>query len=123
MILYVDYNDVCRAPLAAAMHARVYGEHAYSAGVYADEGAAVCDAVRPKLLDGHRSRRLSQAMLEKADAVWCVTAAIARHLAEEHPAHAGKIHAMEDIPDPSGMGKQAYAQCAEDIRRQLEERR
>ena len=91
--------------------------------MYADEGAAVCDAVRPQLLDGHRSRRLSQTMLEKADAVWCVTAAIARHLSEQHPAHAGKIHAMEDIPDPSGMGKQAYEQCADAIRRQLEERR
>lgn len=123
MILYVDYNDVCRAPLAAAIHAQIYGEPAYSAGVYADDGAAVCDAVRPKLLDGHRSRSLSVSVLEKADAIWCVTAAIARHLMEEHPEQKQKIHAMEDIPDPSGMGKQAYEQCADSIRRQLEERR
>lgn len=123
MILYVDYNDVCRAPLAAAIHAQIYGEHAYSAGVYADEGAAICDAVRPKLLDGHRAHALSASMLEKADELWCVTAAIAHHLTAEHPMYAHKIHAMEDVPDPFGMGQQAYEQCAAQIRRQLEERR
>lgn len=120
MILFVDYNDVCRAPLAAAVYTQVHGKKAYSAGVYADEGAAVCDAVRPALLDGHRARRLSGSMLDKADAIWCVTAAIARHLAEEQPKYAGKIHALEDIDDPGGMGKQAYEACSEEIRRQVE---
>lgn len=123
MILYVDYNDVCRAPLAAAIHARIYGEHAYSAGVYADEGAAICDAVRPKLLDGHRAHQLSASMLEKADVIWCVTTAIAHHLIAEHPEYANKIYAMEDVADPFGMGAQAYEQCAAHIRRQMEERR
>lgn len=120
MILFVDYNDVCRAPLAAAVYERIHRKKAYSAGVYVDEGAFVCDEVRPALLDGHKACRLSAAMLDKADEIWCVTAAIARHLAEEQPKHAAKIHAMTDIPDPIGMGKGAYAQCAEEIRRQVE---
>lgn len=121
MILFVDINDVCRAPLAAALYARGHSTPAHSAGVYAQDGAALGDAVRPAILDGHRSRALSAAMLEKADGVWCVTAAIARHLAEEHPQHAHKIRALDDIPDPFGMGREAYAQCAARIRAQVEE--
>lgn len=120
MILFVDINDVCRAPLAAALYRRTHGTEAYSAGVYADEGAALCDAVRPALLDGHTARQLSTSMLQKADAVWCVTAAIARHLAEEHPQDAHKIHAMQEIDDPAGMGRDAYQACAQRIRAQVE---
>lgn len=121
MVLFVDINDVCRAPLAAALYQRACGKPAYSAGVYADEGAALCKAVCPPLIGAHRSRQLSAAMLEKADDVWCVTAAIARHLAEEHPQQAHKIHAMADIEDPFGMGNEAYARCADEIRAQVEE--
>ncbi|MDO5784253.1 MAG: hypothetical protein Q4P20_04225 [Eubacteriales bacterium] len=120
MILFVDINDVCRAPLAAELYRRTHDADAHSAGVYADEGAALCDAVRPALLDGHVSRQLSASMLEKADAVWCVTAAIARHLAEEYPQHAHKIHAMQEIDDPAGMGRGAYEACARRIRTQVE---
>ncbi|MDO4173498.1 MAG: hypothetical protein Q4D42_01925 [Eubacteriales bacterium] len=120
MILFVDYNDVCRAPLAAAWYTKLHGKKAYSAGIYADEGAAICDAVRPAMLDGHCARSLSGAMLDKAEEIWCVTAAIARHLAEEQPRYADKIHALEDIDDPCGMGKQAYEACAAEIRKQVE---
>lgn len=121
MILFIDINDVCRAPLAAALYHRTHGTDAYSAGVYADEGAALCDAVRPALLDGHTARQLSVSMLQKADAVWCVTAAIARHLAEEHPQYAHKIHAMQEIDDPVGMGRGAYEACTRRIRAQVED--
>ena len=121
MVLFVDINDVCRAPLAAALYRRTYGKPAHSAGVYADEGAALCEAVCPPLIREHRSRQLSAAILEKADVVWCVTAAIARHLAEEYPQQAHKIHAMTDIEDPFGMGKEAYARCAEEVRAQVED--
>ncbi len=120
MILFVDMNDVCRAPLAAELYRRTHGVRAYSAGVYADEGAMLCDAVRPALLDGHLSRQLSVSMLEKADVVWCVTAAIARHLTEEHPQYAHKIHAMREVDDPTGMGRDAYEACAQRLRAQVE---
>lgn len=120
MILFVDINDVCRAPLAAILYNRSHGTPAYSAGVYADEGAALCEEICPPLLHGHQSRQLSDAVVEKAQEIWCVTAAIARHLMEEYPQQAHKIHAMEDIPDPFGMGKEIYMQCADDIRIQVE---
>ncbi len=121
MVLFVDYNDVFRAPLAAAFYTQTYRKPAHSAGVYADEGAQLGDAVRPKMLDTHRARCLSASMLAKADAVWCVTAAIARHLTEEHPEAKQKIHALPDIPDPTGSGKEGYAQCEQHICRIIEE--
>ncbi len=120
MVLFVDINDVFRAPLAAALYRHTCGRTAHSAGIYVDEGAALCEALCPPLLRGHRSRPLSAAMMEKADCVWCVTAAIARQLAETYPRHAHKLRAMADIADPFGMGGAAYAQCERDIRAQME---
>lgn len=121
MILFVDYNDVFRAPLAAALYTQICGKPAHSAGVYADAGAQLGDAVRPKQLDAHRARCLSASMLAKADAVWCVTAAIAQHLTEEHPEARQKIHALPEIADPTGSGRAGYAQCEQHIRRIIEE--
>lgn len=120
MLLFVDINDVFRAPMAALLYHQMSGQPAHSAGVYVKEGSALGDAVRPYELDGHSSRMLSASMLEKADAVWCMTAAIARHLREDHPQYAQKIHAMEDIPDPVGTGAQGYADCIPLIRAGVE---
>lgn len=120
MILFVDINDVCRAPLAAQLYEQRRGLPAHSAGIYAQEGVCLGDAVRPTELDGHRAQPLSAAMLEKADVVWCVTAAIAQHLAEEYPQHAHKIQPMGELPDPFGMGRSAYERCAQQIYTQVE---
>lgn len=120
MLVFIDYNDVCRAPLAAKLYTQIHGKQAYSAGVYADEGAKLCDEVRPALLDGHTSRKLTVPMLEQANEIWCVTAAIARHLTEQQPQYAYKIHAMQEISDPFGMGSEAYQQCVQQIRIQVE---
>ena len=120
MILFVDINDVFRAPMAAFLYHQMSGQPAHSAGVYVKEGSALSDAVRPNALDGHRSRMLSVSMMEKADAVWCVTAAIACHLKEDYPKYRQKIHAMEDIADPIGMGAQGYEDCISAIRAGVE---
>ena len=112
MILFVDYNDVFRAPMAAALYTQKHGRRAYSAGVYAEEGAQ---------LGTHLARQLSASMLAKADEIWCVTAAIARHLTEEHPEASKKIHALPEISDPAGSGRDGYARCEQRIRRIVEE--
>lgn len=121
MVLFVDINDVCRAPLAARLYEQGHGGAAHSAGVYAFPGAALGDAVRPAELDGHTAQLLSGAMLDKAERVWCVTAAIACHLLAQYPQHAHKIRAMDDVPDPFGGGREAYLACAQQLRAQLEE--
>lgn len=121
MILFVDYNDVFRAPMAAALYTQKHGRRAYSAGVYAEEGVQLGDAIRPKQLRTHLARQLSASMLAKADEIWCVTAAIARHLTEEHPEASKKIHALPEISDPAGSGRDGYARCEQRIRRIVEE--
>ncbi|HBI64733.1 MAG TPA: hypothetical protein DDX51_06400 [Clostridiales bacterium] len=121
MILFVDINDVCRAPAAARIYRSLHQKPAHSAGVYADEGAALGAGICPELLSGHTARVLSGSVLDKADEVWCVTGAIARHLAQEHPRQAHKIHAMRDVDDPFGGGRTAYEHCIRQIRAQVEE--
>lgn len=120
MILFVDINDVFRAPMAARLYKQLSGKPAHSAGVYAYEGSCLGDAVRPDILNDHRSRQLSEAMLQKAEAVWCVTASIARHLKEEYSQYVYKIYTMENIEDPTGMGREAYEWCAKNICAQVE---
>ncbi len=121
MVLFVDIDDVCRAPLAARLYEQTHGVPAHSAGVYAHPGTALGDAVRPARLDGHTSQMLSDAMMDKAQCVWCVTAAIARHLTAQYPQHAHKIRAMEDVPDPLGTGRDGYLACERRLRAQVEE--
>lgn len=120
MVLFVDINDVCRAPLAARLYEQTHEMQAHSAGIYAQPGAALGDAVRSALLHGHRAQMLSHTMVEKAKYVWCVTAAIAWHLSQEYPQYADKIQAMEDVSDPFGMGRRAYEQCQRELRAQVE---
>lgn len=120
MILFVDYNDVCRAALAAAYYEKLHGKRAQSAGVYADVGAALGKTVCPPELEKHTARQLTEKMVNHAEKIYCVTYAIARHLSETYPQQAHKIDAMEDIADPLGQGRQAYLDCARQIKIQVE---
>ena len=121
MILFVDYNDVCRAALAAAYYEKIHGKRAQSAGVYADVGAALGKTVCPPLIEKHTARQLTEKMVNHADKIYCVTYAIAQHLCETYPQQAYKICAMqEDIADPLGQGRQAYLDCARHIEMQME---
>lgn len=125
MILFVDINDTCRAPIAAAC-AGTHGLTACSAGVYSMEGlgpdAAAVRAARAQGLDlsGHTARSLEDPLLAQADAVYCMTAAIARHLREERPECAVKLRPFAEIGDPFGGSEEGYAACVQQIRRGVE---
>ena len=120
MILFVDYNDVCRAALAAAYYEMLHRKRAQSAGVYADVGAALGKSVCPALLAKHTARQLTEKMVNHAETICCVTEAIAKHLRETYPQEAYKICAMaDDIADPLGQGKKAYLDCAQQIKQQV----
>ena len=121
MILFVDINDVFRAPMAAYWYQTISGIPAHSAGVYAQEHSCLCDAVRPQELDGYFSEQISDTMMKKADKIYCVTASVAEHLKEEYPQYKHKIYVMENIEDPIGMGRNGYAQYANDIRTRVED--
>lgn len=125
MILFLDIDDVCRAPLAAALYRKTHsGRFACSAGVYAAPDTeinhnAVCagEAIGVSV-EGHTSRAVCAQDIADAKAVVCMTQAIAEYVLRDHPEAAERIHALE-IPDP--FGSTEYEACAREIAKQVEE--
>ena len=125
MILFLDIDDVCRAPLAAALYRKTHsGRFACSAGVYAAPGTEINhNAVRAGeavgvSVEGHTSRAVCAQDIADAKAVVCMNQAIAEYVRREHPEAAERIHALE-IPDP--FGSTEYEACAREIAKQVEE--
>ncbi|MBR1584252.1 MAG: hypothetical protein IJ662_01775 [Clostridia bacterium] len=118
MILFVCTGNTCRSPMAAAL-ARKYGVDAESAGISASPGApASPGAVRAMALYGidlrkHRARQVSEALLEKAQAVYCMGPRHAAALRYEYPEAAGKLRVFSPpIPDPYLQDDAVYRACA-----------
>lgn len=125
MILFLDIDDVCRAPLAAALYRKTHsGRFACSAGVYVAPGTEINhNAVRAGeaigvSVEGHTSRAVCAQDIADAKAVVCMTQAIAEYVRRDHPEAAERIHALE-IPDP--FGSTEYEACAREIAKQVEE--
>jgi protein-tyrosine-phosphatase len=96
-----------------------------SAGVAAQPGSSASRETVAVLkeqgvaLDDFRSRMVDGAMLEEADAVFCMTEGHLEMLEMMHPEHEEKYHLAcdfveingkvgVDVPDPIGMGRPAY---------------
>lgn len=125
MILFLDIDDVCRAPLAAALYQKTHpGKAVSSAGVYAAPDTEINhNAVRAGeavgvSVEGHTSRGVCAQDIADADMVCCMTEAIAEYVRRDHPEAAERIHALE-IADP--FGSVEYEACAREIARQVEE--
>jgi protein-tyrosine-phosphatase len=125
MIVFVDINDTFRAAAAARYYEAKTGLPAAHAGVFSEKGipsgAIAQQAAREWGIDltDARSVPAERALLAQAERICAVTAAIAARLAEDYPEYASKITAIE-LPDPFGMGKQAYLDCLDAMRIQLE---
>jgi protein-tyrosine phosphatase len=79
---------------------------------------------RDASLQGFRSRQVSRTMMEQANVVLCMTQGHRDVLVEDFPEFADKCYLLgdfstkrpgENVPDPFGMGRQAYEQVAETI--------
>ncbi len=96
-----------------------------SAGVAAQAGSSASRETLAVLkdqgieLEGFRSRMVSDKMLKKAEAVFCMTEGHLEMLEMMHPEHEEKYHLVcdfveingkvgIDVPDPIGMGRKAY---------------
>ena len=144
-LLVVCSGNTCRSPMAEAIARRelarlrglseselaTAGLHVVSAGLYADHGApATPEAVQAMQgegldLAGHRSRPISEALIQQADAILTMTEAHRQGVVALAPWAESKTARLDpdaDVADPIGGGSAVYRQTAEQIRAGLTQR-
>ncbi|MGH8018230.1 MAG: low molecular weight protein arginine phosphatase [Opitutaceae bacterium] len=136
-VLFMCTANTCRSPMAAALlqHALAAEDEplrsiqVVSAGVSALDGyppaANTIQALRKVgiPLDRHRSRRITQEMLDSSLAVFCMTEAHRAMLELQYDTSQTQVHLMgefmqnedRDIPDPFGSNLQAYETCRDNM--------
>lgn len=129
-VLFVCTANTCRSPMAAALFRHALAAEAeplrsldvISAGVSALAGYPAATNATNALrkvgisLTDHRSQRLTQEMLDRALAVFCMTEGHRAMIELEAEPVPPRIHLMRDfipgadrdIPDPFGMNLAAY---------------
>lgn len=138
LFLFVCSGNTCRSPMAAAMAnaeiARRMGipfesletvnVRALSAGISARVGAPLTAEAQEVLrsLDvpvrPHAARNLTPELAERAEMIFCMTAAHRQGVIEMLPSVAGKTYCLDlqgDVDDPIGKGMAAYVACARRI--------
>ncbi len=129
--------NTCRSPMAAALmqHALAAEDEplrsieVVSAGVSALEGhppaANTIQALRKVgiTLDNHRSRSVTQELIDSSLAIFCMTEAHRAMLELQYDTSRTQVHLMgefvqnedRDIPDPFGSNLQAYESCRDNM--------
>ena len=124
-ILTVCLGNICRSPMAAAVLARHGGAavQVRSAGLSgkwvgrpADPAMIAAAAARGYDLTGHRAAQLDADLMRWAQAILAMdraTLAALRSLAAPHCASTLELYLPgQDVPDPFGHGREAFAACA-----------
>lgn len=138
LFLFVCSGNTCRSPMAAAManaeiarRMRIPFEsletvnvRALSAGISARVGAPLTPEAEEVLrsLDvpvrRHAASNLTPELAERAESIFCMTAAHRQAVIEMLPSVAGKTYCLDlsgDIDDPIGKGMPVYIACARSI--------
>lgn len=137
LFLFVCGGNTCRSPMAAAI-ARVEAAgrslEILSAGASAVPGAPMTDQARVALRSlgvpagSHRTTPLTRALVERAEAIYCMTRGQRQAVLALVPEAAAKTACLDpegDVPDPIGQPLAAYLACAQRlqvlVRRRLAE--
>jgi protein-tyrosine-phosphatase len=147
-LLFVCGGNTCRSPMAVAVARAELAQRlryprrdfarfpvqAASAGVAAEVGRPLTAEASVALREigvppgRHRARAVTPEMVERADAVFCMTRRQRESVIALVPAAAGKtvcLDSAQDIPDPIGKGLEEYRGCLasirEAVRRRLDE--
>ncbi len=141
--LFVCTGNTCRSPMAAGLVRKMLAERlgckvsqlrsadveVVSAGVFAAGGAsATAESVaavaeRGADISHHRSRKLTERLIEASDIVFCMTKSHEAQVRRMAPSAAEKVRrltASGDIPDPIGGGLEVYRRTARKIEEALE---
>jgi len=128
--LFVCTGNTCRSPMCAALfNDRFAGisDYALSAGIYADgspiSSKAICalesfsvKSTAQNNYKNHISHTITEADIERADKVVCVSPSHMMTLIMQYPGHASKIIAFPSIiSDPYGGDIEVYKNCLSDI--------
>lgn len=134
-MLLVCTGNTCRSPMAQAIATDLLAGRdnvaVISAGVFASDGAPATgeavDAVAKLGLDlsRHRSTALTAELINQADVIYTMTDSHRRAILDQWPSAADKTHRLDpdrDIADPIGGSPEVYRQCADMIRKPLQQR-
>jgi glycine hydroxymethyltransferase len=139
-VLFVCTGNICRSPIAEGLFRRLTGNRkdieVASAGVHAVRGqppslyaVEVCAAVGTDI-SGLRSQPLAGALVDQATHIFAMTGAHLETIQTLFPQSAEKIFLLRefeepgttvwrDLPDPIGLGREAYEDCARIIKNAL----
>ena len=144
-ILFVCTGNTCRSPMAAGLATRLLaerfdcdpgqlprlGQEVLSAGVFAAGGtpassrAVEAAAGRGADIEKHRSRRLTNELINAADLILCMTRQHVEDVTAAVPDAAGKTSLLDvagDIADPIGGDADTYERTAGRIEKSLRRR-
>ncbi len=140
-VLFVCTGNTCRSPMAVGLLRKLAGPDTFrilSAGTAASHGLEPSLHAKEVMeeegidISDHRSRILDGDLLEEADKVLVMTESHRRQITDWFRSYAEKTRLLREfdsvqddedypnVPDPIGMGKDAYIKCKEMIKRSLE---
>ncbi len=133
LFLFVCSGNTCRSPMAvaiaraelAARFGRRSPARVLSAGIKVQPGASMTSEAEVALCEigvspgRHRARSITPELVERAEAVFCMTGKVRESVLQVHPAAAGKTWCLDpdgDVPDPIGSPLDVYIGCARRLR-------
>ena len=134
-ILFVCTGNTCRSAMAEALFKKILKDNSIEGVNVSSTGVAVftpspasgqaISVMKEKGIDltSHQSKQVTQEMIEQADYIFTMTASHRESLLRECPIAADKAFTLkefttendEDVYDPFGFSKAAYATCAKEI--------